>query len=140
MKKYIAFIIIIIIASSIGSAIINSNRDHTIPYYEKLAMDQNLNSEVKFEKALDWFKPHVTEIRAYAEKRHGFIYVTYLFMDESKRIAKIEFKFKEGANEFLSLKLIMCINASVKTFYDAEAKRMLLMFLSSNDNFDYHRK
>ena len=140
MKKYIFLAISTILIFSLCSKLIEKDKNNMGDKYEVITLNQNLTEETKLIKVIDWFKNQVDEID-YSFKqsqKQNKVYITYNFIHNNKSIGNLQIVYKKYEIEYCDISLNMIINGTPKSYSGQEAVRMLLMFLNSNNDFDYY--
>ena len=136
MKK---IILIFCFLTSLGfTQIIEEN--HQISYYNQIALEQNINNYLKIESIIEWFKNEVTTIETINCKQNDYIIVNYFFKTDNIVTATLEIKFKENEIIYTEIQLKMMINGTKRIYINEEAKKIMIMLLSKNEEFNYHCK
>ncbi len=135
MKK---IILIFCFITSLGFTQIEE--EHSISYYNQLANNQNINNYLKIDAIIEWFKNEVTTIETVNVKQNNYIIVTYYFKTDGITTATLEIKFKENEIIYTEICLKMMINGTDRTYINEDAKKIMIMLLSKNEDFNYHSK
>jgi hypothetical protein len=129
-------IITILLINTFCFGQISTNEDHTLNFYHELSLKEKINDTLKINDVIEWFKKEVSKITLIVEKKKQLICITYFFY-ETKQTGYLELYYdKENICKHIVLKL--CVNGTPKLYEDDEAKRMMISFLSYNDEFEYH--
>ena len=129
-------IITILLTSTLCYGQISTNEDHGLNFYHELSLKERINNTLKIQDAMKWFEQESVSITFIAEKQNKYISVTYKFYNKEPMGYLQLFYNNENECEHITLKF--CINGTYKIYHDDEAKRMLISFVSYNDEFEYH--
>jgi hypothetical protein len=140
MKRIIIMIFLLFSMNVYAINIINI--EHSANLYNRLALDYNLNSEVKFIKIIEWFSKEVQTIEYISkfDKDTNIISAMYYFKDCKKIICTIEFQLYGKDLSFKNILMKMCVNGSIKNYQSIDAINMMLTLLNNNNNFEYYGK
>lgn len=133
MKKYL-IPILLMTTLCYSKSIIDIN--HT-SYYQELSMNEHINNTLIINDIIEWFKIQSTSIETITEKENNNIVVKYFFI---KDITKSTLSLYYNNNICNQIILNMVVNGSPKIYYNEEAKRIMLMLLSYNEEFEYHQQ
>lgn len=142
MKKIIS-IIFLCFFIFISNKSIGYEEDSTYVYYKKLSSQEHINNLLTIEDLLIWFNPQVDDIIMSLKEQGKYKVVIYKFGSKVS-VAQLELYYIEEECQQMILK--SNINGSSYkdnyscTFYNDSAKRIILMYLSYNNEFEYHSK
>jgi hypothetical protein len=132
MKKSI---IILLVINSLCYSKTFTDIDHS-EYYPQLSLKEHINNTVTIKDIIEWFKTQSSKIEVVTQKENKYITVKYYFI-ERKNISTLTLYYNKEFCEILQLNMI--INGTKKILYNNDVKKTLLMFLSYNNEFDYHK-
>lgn len=134
MKKNLIFIFILL---SSYIPLNNIDRDSFEEFtYHSIACRTEISNNINIENILSWVESHGYKIYKIIDKNQNNFDITYYFTEKNKTIISLQFYFN-NKNECNKIILKMCINGSPRIYYDKEAKRILRMLISYNDEFEY---
>lgn len=136
MCIYKIIFITIFFISTLCYSQISSDEDHAFGIYHELSLKEKINDTIKLSDVMKWFEKESVTITFLAEKQNNYISITYSFYDKEP-MGYLQL-FYNDKNECKSIIFKFCINGTYKIYHNDEAKRMMISFLSYNDEFEYH--
>lgn len=115
---------------------ISTDEDHAVSFYHELSLKEKINDIIKLSDVMKWFEKESVTITFLAEKKGEYINAIYKFYDKEP-MGYLQL-FYNDKNECKSIIFKFCINGTYKIYHNDEAKRMMISFLSYNDEFEYH--
>lgn len=113
------------------------SKENTSSYYDRLSRDQNITQEVKLKHILKWFSTQVDDIEFDSVKKGRNVICTYTLIDKDKFFGTLTVLYIKDNPIYKDIILSMRINGRIKTLYDTDAIRHMVMFLNNNNEFDY---
>lgn len=109
----------------------------TYIFYKELSLQEPINNTLQIKDVIIWFTQQVKYTSLSIYKKGDTIIVEYNFKSEES-ISDIELYYKDTKCTQMILKT--GVNGSTGIYYNDEAKRMMRMFLSYNEDFIYYNK
>ena len=135
MKKYVILILLFCFYYTALNSIDSDYYDES--NYIKISYKEPIGNLISVGDAINWFRTQIEKVSIITEKDKNYYYVTYCLQEKGKTIGSLEMQYtKEDVCKKMTLQMI--INGTRKIYYDDESKRILRMFVSYNDNFDYY--
>ena len=99
-----------------------------------------LYKDIQFRQVLDWFSKQTHKVnKEIVKEDKDKIILLYTFQNKQyKNVGSIYISFNKQKLEYEYILLKMCINGTPKTYYNRDAVKMLLSFLSYNTDFNYY--
>ena len=101
------------------------------------SLNELITSTKNVKQVLDWFKFQGDTIVTNIDIQKDITSVKYYFNEKGKSNGVLELQYKNNVNTKMILNIM--INGHDRIFEDLEAKRILRMFISYNDEFDYYQ-
>lgn len=133
MKKFIIMLSICLCYISLNN-VDNIYSDES--KFIRLAYNESIGNLVTVRDSINWFRLQIEEVNVTTENFKDAYYVKYCFQDKGKSMGSLELQYTNEICSQVILKMI--INGTQKIYYDEEARRILRMLISYNDEFEYY--
>lgn len=136
MKRIVSILCITILLVLIFIDEEQSNKNTSYTYYTSLVENEPIGSTLTIKDAIIWLQNQVDFYEIILTTKGKYVSIKYRFRTVKEPFASIELIYEKDKCRHLILRT--GVNGSTGIYYDNTAKKMLMMFISYNEDFDYY--